>query len=286
MFPTSLLLPSLAVFLVSRSDSKRQLRSKDLGFLVCSSVWILLFFSLASCKLPTYILPAIPLICLMTGGMLDLTVFSPQLPSRITRYLKPFPQRACMILVFACAAVVFADVWLSGGMELASVLAIVCCGGIAVITLLCWNRDIAFSFQGWCFSAFVAVSVLGFTSGRFIPIAAMDRSVYARTARLIQQKPDATLVFFGERTHGLTLELPAEDVSYFAEGCEAEFVSYISHHQETVVVMGEEKLLAMRQAISETHEIISASDHEHLYLARPIGSSDVQTASLMSCEHH
>ncbi len=60
MFPCSLLLPPLALFLFGRSAAERQLRSRELGFLLLAAVWIVAFFSVSSCKLPTYILPALP----------------------------------------------------------------------------------------------------------------------------------------------------------------------------------------------------------------------------------
>ncbi|MCA9135786.1 MAG: glycosyltransferase family 39 protein, partial [Planctomycetales bacterium] len=87
MFPASLLLPWVGIFLASRSERKRRLRSKDLGFLFCGAAWILAFFSIASCKLPTYILPAFPLMCLILGAMVNRTVMQPELANRLTDQL-------------------------------------------------------------------------------------------------------------------------------------------------------------------------------------------------------
>ena len=69
MFPCSLLLPPLAVFLASRREQERRWRSPALGFLLLAAVWVVGFFSLSSCKLPPYILPTLPLLCLLLGKM-------------------------------------------------------------------------------------------------------------------------------------------------------------------------------------------------------------------------
>lgn len=67
MFPTSMLLPSLIVSLLSRRSSLQRLRSKNDGFLWMSALTTIGFFSISSAKLPTYILPALPLLALITG---------------------------------------------------------------------------------------------------------------------------------------------------------------------------------------------------------------------------
>ena len=70
MFPSSLLFGPTLGFLFGRRDDLRMLRTAELGAVALAAVWILVFFSASSCKLPTYILPAVPLLCLVQGSML------------------------------------------------------------------------------------------------------------------------------------------------------------------------------------------------------------------------
>ena len=280
MFPVSLLLPTLGVFLLSRGEQKRHLRSKDLGFLFCGSAWVLLFFSLSSCKLPTYILPAIPMICLMLGGMLDHTVFRPELPSRITSYLKPFPQRATLILMVACSLVIAADLWFDGSLAVTTAVAILLCFVSVSITLSNWNCNVAFSLHGWGFTALIAAAVVGFTAGRFIPTAATARSLYAKTVNLSLQDPDALVVFFGKKPHGVKLQLPRKHVIYFPKEWRDEFVDFVTRQNQLIVVTREEDIEATRQAVSQTHELVPASEHENLYLARRIEHDEHQVSGL------
>ncbi len=70
MFPSSLLLGPTLDFLAGRRAELRTLRTRELGAVALAAVWIVAFFSASSCKLPTYILPAVPLLCLVQGCML------------------------------------------------------------------------------------------------------------------------------------------------------------------------------------------------------------------------
>jgi hypothetical protein len=67
LLPASMLLIPFVRFLVSpRSEIARE-RSAEMGFWLLAGGWCLLFFSLSGCKLPTYILPAFPPLCLALG---------------------------------------------------------------------------------------------------------------------------------------------------------------------------------------------------------------------------
>ncbi|MBL9163014.1 MAG: glycosyltransferase family 39 protein, partial [Planctomycetaceae bacterium] len=66
-----------ASFLLTKKEAIRELRSRSLGFLLLWSAWCVAFFSMSSCKLPTYILPAAPALALMIAHYLDRAVFTP-----------------------------------------------------------------------------------------------------------------------------------------------------------------------------------------------------------------
>lgn len=58
-------------YLFGRSTSYRVNRPPLVGFLLLWSGWLFTFFSVSSCKLPTYLLPAAPALALMIGHYLD-----------------------------------------------------------------------------------------------------------------------------------------------------------------------------------------------------------------------
>lgn len=106
MFPCSLLFPGLASYLFSRSAEQRQHRGAELGFFCLAVVWIVGFFSMSTCKLPTYILPALPPLSLILGKAFADTVLSTQAAS----WAKQFSERlanplATFFVISAVAAI-------------------------------------------------------------------------------------------------------------------------------------------------------------------------------------
>jgi 4-amino-4-deoxy-L-arabinose transferase-like glycosyltransferase len=70
LLPGSLLLWSFGRFLMARDEASVRLRSPELGFMVLAGTWCVAFFTVSACKLPTYILPAFPPLCLALGHFL------------------------------------------------------------------------------------------------------------------------------------------------------------------------------------------------------------------------
>jgi 4-amino-4-deoxy-L-arabinose transferase-like glycosyltransferase len=67
LLPATLLLVPFLRFLMSGDASLVSRRSRELGFVLLAGGWCLLFFSLSGSKLPTYIMPAFPPLCLALG---------------------------------------------------------------------------------------------------------------------------------------------------------------------------------------------------------------------------
>jgi 4-amino-4-deoxy-L-arabinose transferase-like glycosyltransferase len=65
--PGTLLLVPFLRYLLSGRSNVAQRRCPELGFVLLAGGWCVLFFTLSGCKLPTYILPAFPLLALALG---------------------------------------------------------------------------------------------------------------------------------------------------------------------------------------------------------------------------
>lgn len=70
LLPGTLLLVPFLRFLFSSDSACAQRRTVELSFLLLAGGWCLFFFTLSQCKLPTYIMPAFPLLCLAFGHFL------------------------------------------------------------------------------------------------------------------------------------------------------------------------------------------------------------------------
>ncbi len=67
LLPASLLALGLLRFLISGDPRQTNRRCPEWGFTLLAGGWCVLFFSLSGCKLPTYVLPAMPLLALALG---------------------------------------------------------------------------------------------------------------------------------------------------------------------------------------------------------------------------
>lgn len=67
LLPTSLLAWPLTRFLISTNPAETNSRCPALGYFLLTGLWCVLFYSLAGSKLPTYLLPAFPPLCLALG---------------------------------------------------------------------------------------------------------------------------------------------------------------------------------------------------------------------------
>ena len=68
LLPVALLTPGLVRFALSGRRALTRRRSPEMGYLMLAGGWCVLFFSLAGCKLPTYVLPAFVPLCLVAGA--------------------------------------------------------------------------------------------------------------------------------------------------------------------------------------------------------------------------
>ena len=71
LWPGSMLLVRLGRLLLSADEGLARARSPELGFHLLAGGWCVLFFTLSSCKLPTYVLPAFPFLALALGYALE-----------------------------------------------------------------------------------------------------------------------------------------------------------------------------------------------------------------------
>jgi hypothetical protein len=70
LLPGTLLVIPVVRFLLARDEATVRLRSPEFGFMLLVGGWCIGFFTLSTCKLPTYILPAFPPLCLALGHFL------------------------------------------------------------------------------------------------------------------------------------------------------------------------------------------------------------------------
>lgn len=136
MLPCSILFPAVCTFLFDRGPTTRAWRSRDLGFLVLSAAWMFMLFSVSSCKLPPYLLPAVPSLCLVIGRALE-PILAGQVDNRyLSSVRRRSPHHLIAIFWITALGAAGADLLALGGTAAGHLpywLALIALGGLGVI---------------------------------------------------------------------------------------------------------------------------------------------------------
>jgi 4-amino-4-deoxy-L-arabinose transferase-like glycosyltransferase len=73
LLPATFLVWSILRYLNSRDESVRLTRTREMSFFLLAGAWTVFFFSTSGSKLPTYILPAFPMVLLFVGAFIAAT---------------------------------------------------------------------------------------------------------------------------------------------------------------------------------------------------------------------
>ena len=240
MFPCCLLLPAFLRYLFGRSSSLRALRTGSLGYLVAAAVWVVVFFSLSSCKLPAYILPAFPLVCLAVGKMLADMIPQPDFEPLI----RTWTARAWTAALLGTAVVSPAVAVIGLGFSEFRIDEVVLAAGFITLPslgLLWFYCGPARVWEPWptssllCAAIYLAVGLYCF--GNVVPKFATWRSNAHNAARLQDELGgSAPVAFLGRRADSAGLSVTGADVVEFAADELAGFEAFVSMHPLTIVV--------------------------------------------------
>ncbi len=280
MFPSSMLVLVLGDFVFSRSEILRNHRSKDLGFLMIGSVWVIGFFSLSSCKLATYILPAIPLLSLMLGNMLECCVFKPDLANRISVNLQPFPRRASATMIGICgiaATVVVVlkaeDRWLP-----LTVFVLYCVAGILVA--MTWKRKFAISHGGWGLMTALGIVSVSFVFCQVVPLISKTRSAHANAAQLLRNDRSLPVVYFDRDIFAATMHIPKSNLYTFNIAELDKVSAFLDAHPQAILVTSRNSFSMAKQLVAEKSDLVSAAGgRNHVHLLSPRADVNLRVAS-------
>lgn len=240
LFPASLLFPALGYYLFGRGGSHRGYRTSELGFLVASACWTVLFFSLSGCKLPTYVLPAFPMICLALGKMLDDTTGSFSPASFFGRYNARAARLATAVTLFG-GIVLGIAAFAVGSPDLVRATTVF---ALIVPTLLLavvtWQRRATSLHEPWLVAIVACLMVGTFGFAGVFPDFASWRSRSHNAATLQQQVADeAPIVFFGVQHDAVRLAITTAPIIELTREQLGEFAALMNQHARLVVVTDE-----------------------------------------------
>ncbi len=268
-FPASLLAIAVLGFVFSRQELLRQCRTKDLGFLVLTAAWVIGFFSLSSCKLATYILPALPMLALAAGCMLDQSVLRVDLANQVTRFLRPFPRRAGAIVAGLLAITATVESGLTAELHWMS-LAAIAFSLLAAMTLLAfWKRPSAESRIGWGFAVVVGIAGVMFVFADLLPTISKYRSVQTNAALALQRDTDVPVVYFDRQSYAATMHIPKDKLFKFSAEQTDELVRFLNQHPNAVVVTSRDSKVILDNLVASHSEMIPQGGMNHVHKLRP-----------------
>ncbi len=295
MFPASYLIPSLIKFLTSRRPENRFMRTREQGFLLLAAVWIVGFFSISESKLPTYIVPSFPLICLLMGGLLDRKLFSRQTDEAIAQQTRPdgvnppkltwlvrTGRRAPFEILFWFTIIGIISISLLNSSLTPVLTAQEFVGGLLLMTSLviasyAYRKKVKISWA--CFAA-TGLLVVTLSTHRLIPTISVDRSIHHAASRIknSDEFDSAPIVFFGRETYGSAITLNSDDIVTFYSSEANSLARFIEKNPHTIIVAGENEMNILRYELPWTIEIEELEDARHLYVTRPQLTHPAHTA--------
>ena len=286
MFPASYLLPSLIKFLTSRQPEHRLLRTREQGFLLLGAVWIIGFFSISESKLPTYIVPSFPLICLLMGGLLDRKLFCRQTKEAILRQARNTSEPTAkltwlvrtgrrapfeILLWFTIIGIVAITLRDPSNAPILTaqefIVGLVMMASLAMASYF-YRQKVKIS---WACFAVTGLMVVILSTHRLIPTISVDRSIHLAASRIkdTDEFDSAPIVFFGRETFGSTITLNSNDIVTFYSSEANSLAKFIERNPNTIVVASENEMNILRHELPWTIEIEEREDARHLYVTRP-----------------
>lgn len=240
MAPTTLLFPALGVFLFSRKPGVRAQRTVEAGFLMMWVVWIIGFFSLASCKLPTYILPAIPPLCLLMGKMVNATLLRDVGKWLLKRTSNWLPRNAAIsscsfVVLVALTRLALSPATTPNYFDLAMIAAGFT--GFVVVAFVAFPSD----NRKWAVTGIVTLLALGYAFNATFPTAMAQRSYMCKAAGTLAQwnQTDAEkspVAFYNNRGDGRQFYLAgAETHQYYSQNL-ADLYDLVARRQRVLVI--------------------------------------------------
>ncbi|NOY40626.1 MAG: glycosyltransferase [Planctomycetes bacterium] len=280
LLPGSLLFGPLAIYLFGRGKKAGEIktiamRSQQLGAVLLAGMWIVVFFSLSSCKLPAYILPTLPMFCLVLGKMLhDILESEHELPM-----IGVFTQRARLqtlrLATVVCVVVFFVDLVFEGVGQLGLAVAFL------IVPVMAWvglrvSQQTAVG-KTWLAAAVVCLIVSSYGFNHVIPHIADWRSLpHAAAVAQSQLGEPVPVVFFGRSRHGATFSIHEGEILEFAADQLEDFERYMDKHSEAVVVASPAGAEMIRQECRQSIELEGPTARGKVYMATTPAYANLQ----------
>ena len=268
MYPTVYLLPVLGQWLWSDRPDWRKNRSSIAGYLSLAIIWIVGFFSMSEAKLPTYILPAFPMLCLLLGVVFEQTILSKRIPFS-SRWRTSAPFLACLGMMTLLAGGLI-GIYCLGGFQTRGT--VIVAGLISVLAVLLFALTIKSSAEivSWGFTAVLGVLTLVVGFAGVVPQVAENRSV-SLAIQNVRSQPEyqrLPIVFVEHEDFGSKLSMDGLNAHSFSQFESFQAVQFLNTQPAAIVVTKAAVLERLGQSLSWSRQLIPLPGARHVYLCR------------------
>ncbi len=289
MFPASQLFLPLVKFIATRKPAVRARRTEAHGYLLLFALWIFVFFTCSSAKLPTYILPAVPMLCLLMASVIDINVFerlgsnetaiAPEATevvgdvAAIDGFYCRLPKWLALNMTAWVVVVSLAILWFLPE-HAASMLVMA-----GSLVLVIGAAAVASGKRSHPYTAWGAVGVLAlFMSAmlvnHLIPAISASRNIQSAVARIQSEGgcADSPVVYYARDSFATSMGLKEAKVVYFSKEEPAAAANFLMKHPTAILVTAPEFIDDLEKAVSDSVALTKQQSARHVYLAAPLFS--------------
>jgi dolichol-phosphate mannosyltransferase len=272
MLPCSMLFPATTAFLSDRGGSTLRWRSWDVGFMVLTVLWIVLFFSGSSCKLPPYLLPTVPFACLIVGRALE-SILSGTVEKPFLQFVRQrSPQHLIVFLVASAGIVGAVDLLALNGRDAGRGLHwVILVGFGALLALASPLGVLRRGLVPWAVTGLLAVMSMGVAMLDFYPGVATLRSKVSPVIALCRDEINhSTPVICYSLAHeadSLAFHFGLQQVRNYESAEIDAMVAALRQAPEVVVVAGVSGIEVLRARLPNDVELVERGQYQHIVVS-------------------
>ncbi|MFQ5718360.1 MAG: glycosyltransferase [Acidobacteriota bacterium] len=285
MAPGAVLLPAVGLFLGSKTAAVRRARTREMGYLLLAAAWIIGFFSLSASKLPTYILPALPPLCLATGVVLSHIVHRETMSSRLADTVRRLPGLASLAILPVVIIAGFVDRILDRQAPFDTHLLD---GSVLAVTVLLLIAVLAGRIRrhspAWTVTATASLVLSAVLLLDVFPDIAFLRSLPAQALQIrdSDHDPATPVVALGTPTDAGLFFIRHDAVRDFTPAQIDELTDLVARHPSTVLITDRRYLPELREHLGGSHSLIEIGGRGHIFLAHLPSPSGTISHSIFS----
>jgi 4-amino-4-deoxy-L-arabinose transferase-like glycosyltransferase len=273
LFPTCMLFPAMILYLRSKTPSLRAARTWEQGYLLFAAAWVVIFFSMSRGKLPPYVLPALPMLCLALGAMLDRGLLSRVADAQMDLMRKALPFHGTRIVLIAGMVVGVVDAaidgwapsrWLDG--------AAISCAAAGLFYFVS-RKSFAGRPAQWIAAAAIPLLLMAVGLIHIYPQIAVERSTAERVSQFRAEYQDPA-------TPAVSFQLDHDSTAFYNRGIETRkfesserpsLLAYLMARPQTLLVTTPDAVRLLRGELPSTLQIEQQPDsRDRVYLVRQV----------------